>query len=331
MTRYSSSIAAAAAGVLLLAGCSSSSGGSSAGAEGVDYPTRDMAFIVPYGTGGSTDPIGRQYAGQLAEMWDTNVVVENREGGSATIGTTAVVTANPDGYTIGLSSNSALVFQPLLSADLPYQSTADYQPLIKLADVPTVLTVAADAPWQTVEEFVAAATADPSGIRVSVSGALTSPDLVMQEFNRVADVELTTVPFTGGGGEALTALLSGEVEANAGYGASVQGQVEAGELRVLGVFYEGTYDLFPEAQSIPDSGYDVTLPTSYYTVAPADLEEGVLAKLVQASEEIVASADFEEFAEQNGYILDPITTDEVTAELDELEATYEELLEYIGG
>lgn len=329
MTRHRKSLAAAAAGALLLAGCGVGEDELSGSGE-VDYPTRDMTFIVPYGTGGSTDPIGRQYAGQLEEIFDTTVIVENREGGSATIGTTAVVTADPDGYTIGLSSSSALAFQPLRSEDLPYESAADYQPLIKLADLPTVLTVAADAPWQTVEQFVEAARAEPGGIRVSVSGARTSPDLVIQELNRVAEVQLTTVPFTGGGGEALTALLSGEVEANAGYAASVQGQVDAGELRVLGVFYEGTYDAFPDAESIPDAGYDVTLPTTYYAIAPQGLDDGVRERLVDASTEIVGSEDFETFAEQNGYIVDPITTDDVAAELDEFRATYEELLEYLG-
>jgi len=333
MTRYRMSVATAAAGALFLAGCGgagdSGSGSGSAG-EAVDYPTRDISFIVPYGTGGSTDPIGRQYASQLQEVFDTTVVVENREGGSATIGTSGVVTAQPDGHTLGLSSSSALAFQPIVSPDLPYQSAEDYQPIIKLTDLPTVLTVAADAPWQTIEEFMQHVEANPGAVRISVSGARTSPDLVIQELNRVADVQITTVPFTGGGGEALAALLGGQVEANAGYAASVAGQVEAGDLRVLGVFYEGSYDAFPEAESFPDAGYDVTLPTAYYAIAPAGLPDDVLAKLVDASEEILASDDFAAFADQNGYILDPITADEVAAELDDFRATYEELLEYLG-
>ena len=336
MSRYRLSVAAAAAGALVLAGCGGgggSGGGDASGStpEQVDYPTRDITYIVPYGTGGSTDPIGRQYSALMAELLDTTIVVENREGGSATIGTSAVVTAEPDGHTLGLSSNSALANQPITQPDLPYDSPEDYQPIIKLADLPAVLTVAADAPWQSIEEFMEHVEDNPGEVRVSVSGARTAPDLSVQELNRVADVDITTVPFSGGGGEALAALLGGQVEANAGYAPSVRGQVESGDLRVLGVFYDGVYDVFPDAETFPDAGYDVTLPAAYYTIAPAGLPEGVLDRLVEASEEAVNSDEFVAFAEENGYILDPITTDELAAEINDYRQTYEELLEFLGG
>jgi tripartite-type tricarboxylate transporter receptor subunit TctC len=333
MTRYRMSVAAAAAGAILLAGCGGGGDtGSDSGSAGeaVDFPTRDISFIVPYGTGGSTDPIGRQYAALMEESLGATIIVENREGGSATIGTSAVVTAEPDGHTLGLSSNSALANQPILTPELPYDTPEDYQPLIKLADLPTVLTVRADAPWQSIEEFVEYAGAHPGAVRVSVSGARTAPDLSVQELNRVADVQITTVPFSGGGGEALAALLGGQVEANAGYAPSVRGQVEAGELRVLGVFYDGTYDVFPEAESFPEAGYDVTLPAAYYAIAPAGLPDDVLELLVESSEDALASDEFTAFAEENGYILDPITTDDIAAELEEYRASYQALYEFLG-
>ena len=76
------------------------------------YPNRDITFIVPYGPGGSTDPISRQFASQLEQAFKVNVSVENKPGGSATIGTAAVIRAKPDGYTLGLTSNSVLSYQP---------------------------------------------------------------------------------------------------------------------------------------------------------------------------------------------------------------------------
>lgn len=255
MSRYRSSLAAAAAAALLLTACGGggdNGSGSGPGPEPVDYPTRDITYVIPYGTGGSTDPIGRTYASLMEDLIDGTIIVENREGGSATIGTSAVVTAEPDGHTLGLSTNSALANQPITKPDLAYDGPDDYTPIIKLADLPTVLTVAADAPWQSIEEFVQHAKGNPGDIRVSVSGARTVPDLNVQELNRIADVEITTVPFTGGGAEALAALLGGQVEANAGYAPSVRGQVEAGELRVLGVFYDGVYDAFPRGRELPE-------------------------------------------------------------------------------
>ncbi len=331
MFRYRSSVAAAAVGALILAGCGGGGeNGSGPAADQVDYPTRDIAYIVPYGTGGSTDPIGRQYSALMEEILDATIIVENREGGSATIGTSAVVNAEPDGHTLGLSSNSALANQPITQPDLPYDTPEDYQPIIKLADLPTVVTVAADAPWQSIEEFMEYVADHPGEVRISVSGARTAPDLSVQELNRVADVQITTVPFSGGGGEALAALLGGQVEANAGYAPSVRGQVESGDLRVLGVFYDGVYDVFPDAETFPVAGYDVTLPAAYYTIAPAGLPGNVLDRLVEASEEAVGSEEFVSFAEENGYILDPITTDELAAEIDDYRKTYEELLEFLG-
>jgi tripartite-type tricarboxylate transporter receptor subunit TctC len=328
MTRLRVSIAVAAAGALLLAGCGS---GGASGGQGSDYPSRQISYVIPYDTGGSTDPIGRQHASGLEEALGGRVVVENRPGASATIGSSHIITAQPDGYTIGMTTSSAVGLQPLLmDGNLPYDTADDYQPLIKLADLPTVLTVRADAPWQTLDEFVQDAKADPGALRVSVSGAGTTPDLNVQQLNRAAGIDLTSVPFTGGGGEALVALLGGEVEANAGYAASIQGQVEAGDLRVLGVFYDEPYFAFPEAQTTADAGYaGAALPVSYYAIAPNDLPAEVLDELVSASEGVVASEEFATFAEENGYILDPITTDEVRADIQSYRERYEPLLDII--
>lgn len=336
MNRFRLLTAATAAGALFLAGCGGDDGaGSDAGTDGAaasDYPEREIAYVIPYDTGGSTDPIGRQHATGLADCLGGDVIVENRPGASATIGTGAIVTADPDGYTIGMTTSSAVGLQPLVMEDLPFDSAEDYQPLIKLADLPTVLTVRADSPWQNIEDLVAAAQADPGAVRVSVSGAGTTPDLNVQQLNQAADIELTSVPFSGGGGEALVALLGGQVEANAGYAPSVQGQVEAGELRVIGVFYDEEYYAFPDAQTTADAGYDnAALPVGYYSIAPDGLPEDVLDSLVSCSVEVIESDSFATFAEENGYILEPITTDEVGEDIQSYRERYQPLLPIIQG
>ena len=334
MTRIRLLTAATAAGALVLAGCGGEEDAApdagSGGEAASSYPEREIAYIIPYDTGGSTDPIGRQHADGLADCLGGDVIVENRPGASATIGTGGVVTADPDGYTIGMTTSSAVGLQPLVMQDLPYDSAEDYQPLIKLADLPTVLTVRADSPWQDIEDLVAAAKADPGAVRVSVSGAGTTPDLNVQQLNEAADIELTSVPFSGGGGEALVALLGGQVEANAGYAPSVQGQVEAGELRVLGVFYDEEYYAFPEAQTTTEAGYDdAALPVGYYSIAPNGLPDDVLEQLVSCSVEVVESESFGTFAEENGYILEPITTDEVREDIASYRERYQPLLDII--
>lgn len=295
------------------------------GGDGGDYPSEDITFIIPYGTGGSTDPVGRQYASLLEEELGATVVVENREGGSATIGTSAVAEADPDGYTLGLSSNSALAFAPLSTEGLPYSSPSDYQSLIKLVDLPTVLAVKADSPWQTFEEFMADAEARPGELRVSVSGALTTPDLAIRELNQVAGVEITTVPFTGGGGESLAALLSGQIEATSSYGPQLKGQIEAGKVRALAVFSADEYAFMPDTPTATEAGYEVVAPASYYAFAPKGLPEDVLKTLVDTSQAIVGSEEFKSFADANGYSLEPLTPTDMAAELEKKGLVYMDL------
>ncbi|MQA94582.1 MAG: hypothetical protein GEV11_07970 [Streptosporangiales bacterium] len=317
---------AIAAALLALSGCSVIPG---LGPDG-PYPDDDLTFVVPYGPGGSTDPIARKFAAELEKELDVEVVVENREGGSATIGTSRIVKAPADGYTIGLTSNSAVGYQPLLTDALPYQSTKDYRPLVKLADLPTILTVRADAPWRTIEDFMADARERPGEIKVSTSGARTAPDLTVQQLNQKGKVELTGVPFSGGGGEAMTALLAGEVEANAGYAPSVKENVEAGKLRVLGVFHDGTYEAAPKAGLFPKAGYDVTLPASYYVIGPKGMPADVLARLQAASNKAARSPGFTAFAKDQGYVLERLTPEQISAEIDAYTTEYRQINAALG-
>ncbi|MBA2398295.1 MAG: tripartite tricarboxylate transporter substrate binding protein, partial [Bradyrhizobium sp.] len=113
------------------------------------WPTRDITFYVPYAPGGSTDPISRKYAELLEKQLKVKVIVENKPGASATIGTGAVIRAAPDGYTIGLGSTSSLAYQPLEMKGLVWKSADDYQSIAKLSDLPAILAVPADSRWKT--------------------------------------------------------------------------------------------------------------------------------------------------------------------------------------
>lgn len=301
-----------------------------AGAAAQAWPSRDITLIVPYAPGGTTDPIARQYAAQLEKELKVKVNVENKPGGSATIGTGAVVRAKPDGYTIGLSSNSVLAYQPIVNKSLAWQTADDYQSIVKLVDVPALIVVKADAPWKTFDEFMADARRQPGKIRISVSGIRTSPDLAVQQLNKVANVKIATIPLTGGGGEAMLAVLGGRVEATAGYTPTVRGHVEAGTARVLAVFKKGKYEPFPQAASVPDSGYDVTLPVSYGIIAPKGVAKEVVDKLVAASTKVAKSEEFRSFSEKNGMVLDVRGPQEMGAEMTQYARIYGDLLKFLG-
>src|SRR5690606_7528274 len=135
--KWKGATAAAAVALLLLAGCTNTGDPN----DGESYPTRDITLIVPFATGGSTDPAAREYAQRLETALGATVIIRNREGAGGTIGTGEVVTANPDGYTIGITTQSQLANQPIRNRDLPYDTTADYEVIVKLYSTPLLLAV----------------------------------------------------------------------------------------------------------------------------------------------------------------------------------------------
>lgn len=294
-----------------------------------DYPSRDVTFIVPFNPGGSTDPLGRAFAAQIEKTLPGNVNVENRAGGAATIGTNLIVRAKPDGYTLGLGDSAALTYQPLINSGLAYKTPDDYQTVVKLADVPALLLVRPDAPWKNFDEFMADAKKQPGKLRVAVSGVRSISDLVVQQLNRAANVKLSTIPFTGGGGEVLLSVMGGRVEAGIGYGGTPIAQVKAGKLKVLAVFAKGKYPLAPEAASVPDAGYNATLPASYSVIAPKGIPKPVLDKMIAASQKAVQAPEFLAFAKSNGYVPDAKGPEALGTELRTLGKDMAELIQWL--
>jgi len=268
------------------------------------YPSRDITLVVPFGIGGSTDVIGRQFASQLAKTLGGKINVENKPGGSGTIGTTQIVQSKPDGYTIGFVANDALVYQPLINTGLVFKSPNDYQPIVKLGVRSDVLYVKADAPWKTFAEFFADAKQHPGKIRVAIPGVGTLAELTVQKMNKVTGVRMVTVPFSGGGSEATLAVLGGRVEASAGSVAVGAGQVAAGNLRALAVFQRGKHAVFPGANSIDDAVGDVSILASFYLFGPKGMPKDVLDKLVAASMQVARSDEWVAFTKKQDFAID---------------------------
>jgi tripartite-type tricarboxylate transporter receptor subunit TctC len=289
------------------------------------YPAHEITFIVPFAAGGSTDVIARQFTSQLELQLRAKVIAENKTGASGTIGTGAIVRAKPDGYTIGIVPSEVLTYQPIVHPDLPYRSPDDYQPIAKLGDRASILFVRADSRWRDFGEFMAELKAKPGKLRASVPGLGTLSDLVVQQFNKAAGVNLVTVPFSGGGSEAMIALLGGRVETFIGSVTGNLGQVQAGKVRALAVFQKGRHDIFPDATSVVDAGYDVALKVGFFVVGPKGLPKDVLDKLVTASLQVARSDEFAKFAKTNDFVPDVKAPEAARAELLQLGRTFSEL------
>lgn len=305
---------------LAAAGCSALS------ADDGDYPTDDITFVIPYEPGGTSDPMGRAFAKGLEENLGVNVVVVNRPGAGATVGTSQIVTAEPDGYLIGMSTNAALAYYPLVEPSLPWKGPEDYQSIAKIADNPAVLAVRADAPWKSFDDFVAAAERNPGTIQVSSSGEGSGSDLIMREFVRESDLDIDVVPFSGGAGEAEIALLGDRVEGNITFPAAVKGEVDAGRMRVLGVFDDQPIDLYPDAVPVNET-YDVDTTSAFYVVAPAGLPDEVLDALVDAAAKTTETTEFQTFVTENGSTAEVLGPDEISEELAGYKPIYQKAIE----
>lgn len=287
-------------------------------------------FVVPYNPGGSTDPVGREYVAALESLLGQSWAVENVAGGGASIGTAQILAGEADGSSLGLSSNSAMMFQPLVNPDVPYGGLEDMNVVVKLVDLPAILAVRDDAPWESIEEFLDEARDNPGTLTVATSGNLTQPDQNILVLNDLADIELRNVPFSGGGGEALTAVLAGQADATMGYGPSMQGQIDAGEIRPLATVSPESYHLLPDLPTFTSLGYDVTTPAWYGIIAPVDMDGDLLECIRDLSMDAISTPEFEEWALDRGYNYDPVRGDEVEDELRAIEEEYRGIVEQYG-
>lgn len=291
------------------------------------YPSKDITLIVPFAPGGSTDVIARQYAIQLGKELGRSITVENKPGGAGSIGTTEVLKSPADGYTLGLAAVEVLAYQPIVHPNLIYKSTADYTPIVKLGNRPSVLFVRADAPWKDFKAMVEDAKARPGKIRASVPGVGTMSDLVVQQFNKLAGVRIATVPFTGGGPEAMVALLGGRVESFMGSVSGNIGQIKAGQIKAIAVFQKGKSELLPDATPVVDAGYPVTLQVAFYVFGPKDLPKPILDRLSAASLKVANAPDFVAFGKENDLAADVKGPAEAKAELDEMGQVFRDLVQ----
>ncbi|MBW8906672.1 MAG: tripartite tricarboxylate transporter substrate binding protein [Betaproteobacteria bacterium] len=209
-----------------LAGCSLQ-----AMAQG--YPTKPVQVILAFTPGSAVDIVGRIVTAKVSEMWGQPIINDNRSGAGGSIGSAAVARAAPDGYTLLVTSNAHTV-NPAIIANLPYETLKDFTDIVPMAEQPNVMVVAADAPYKTLRDLVAAAKAKPDAINLGHAGIGSGTHLSTLKFVAAANVKVVQVPFKGTP-EVITAILGHNVD---GYWApisAVLSNVKSGKLRPLAV------------------------------------------------------------------------------------------------
>jgi tripartite-type tricarboxylate transporter receptor subunit TctC len=266
------------------------------------YPERPVTMICPFPAGGAMDIVARHLVEAMKPHFPKPITIVNRAGAAGTIGNAEAVQARPDGYTIGISAVAVLTVQPHRT-DLPYHGPDDYEPVIKLVNLPIVFAVRADSPAKTMRDFLETARSAPGKLRVGSPGIGTILHLNLEALKREAGVDITHVPFAGGA-ETVPALLGGHIDGLNVHPSEILPHVQAGKARVLAVYQERRNLIFPDAPTFREFGHDITLGVYYLLIAPKGTPPAALTLLHDAARKAMDEPGFVGMAKTRGYVID---------------------------
>lgn len=248
--RVRSKTSAAALGMLLCAAASSNA--ALAQTKLADYPVRALRLVNPYSPGGTTDLVARMVAMRLTELWGQQVIVDNRPGAGTNIGNEIVARAQPDGYTLLVNSAAIATLSGFYSR-LSYDPVKDLAAVANVGDSPLVMSVHPAMDIRSVRDLIDYARAKPKLLTISSSGTGSSTHLAQELFKSMAKIEIIHVPYKGGG-PAVVAAVSGEVNAIINSPAVVLPHVKSGRLRGLAVTSAKRSDIAPDLPTIAEAG-----------------------------------------------------------------------------
>ena len=238
-----------------------------------------MRLVVPFTPGGGIDAIGRIVGGRLSEIWGQQVVVENKPGAGANLGTEFVARAAPDGYTMLITAGGLAVNQ-FLFPSINYDPVADFAPVSLLCLFPNLVVVPKDSKFRTVDEVVAFAKANPGKLTYASPGHGSSPHMSAELFKYMAKVDITHVPYRGAS-PGYTDLIAGRIDLYFAVMASGLPLVEAGQLRALAVTTAKRQESAPNVPTVAETGvpgYDMS--SCFAFVMPAKTPPEIIRKVM---------------------------------------------------
>jgi tripartite-type tricarboxylate transporter receptor subunit TctC len=236
---------------LSLAGATALSGAVPQIARALDYPARSVRLVVPFPPGGAADISGRLMAQFISEHLRQAFVVENKPGAGSNLGTEAVVTAAPDGYTL-LQINAGNAINATLYKHLNFNFIRDIEPVGSIVQAPHVMFVTPSFPAKTVAEFIAYAKANPGRINYASAGVGNANHISAEMFKMMTGIDMVHVPFKGGA-PAVLALVAGQVQVMFADTLTAGEQVKAGTIRAIGVATPQRSPVLPEVPPISDT------------------------------------------------------------------------------
>jgi tripartite-type tricarboxylate transporter receptor subunit TctC len=242
------------------------------------YPTKPVRLIAPFAPGGPVDLTARILAQKLGERFGQQFIVENRSGASGMIGAEQVAKSPPDGHTL-LVSSSIHVIVPSLFAKMEYDPIRDFTPVTIVSTSPLVLVVTPTLPVKDVKQFVALARARPGELAFGSSGSGSSTHLTAELLKSVTNTRMTHVPYKGQG-QAITDVITGQIQFMFNSPSSVKSFIDAKRLRVLAITSDKRSAQMPEVPTFAESGLKDLVTGSWYAVwVPAKTPEAIVSRL----------------------------------------------------
>src|SRR5438105_10379024 len=252
-----------------------------------DFPIKAIKLIVPFPPGGPNDIIARVVGQRMSELVKQPVVIDNRGGQAGVLGTDAVAKSNPDGYTIGIVSASALAISPTMEK-VAYDVARDFAPVTLVVTVPEMLVVASNVPANNMAELVALTKAQPGKFNFASAGVGGLPHLAGELFKLTAKLDIVHVPYRGAA-PAINDLLGQQVQMTFLDLPVILPHIKAGSLRPIAL---GARERAPTAPDVPTTAEvgmpDLLIENWYGTIAPGGTPEKIVAALNKIANEAMA-------------------------------------------
>ncbi len=282
---------------LQLAGSSAALLGTAGFAQG-KYPNKTIKVVIPYAPGGGTDVVGRPLLQHMSTLLGQPMIIDNRPGAGTVIGTDAVARAEPDGYTLLLTTN-AIAINDSLVKKLPYNTLQDLPPVGRICTGPNVIVVRADSPLKTLNDILEAARKKPGSLSYASSGSGTAVHLAAELLKVTAKVRILHIPYRGAG-PAYTDLLGGQVDILVGTAGGLYKFVQSGRMRAIAVTSPTRSAAYPGVPTVAETLPGYVANVWYGMFAPKGTPTEIITTLNAALRQAVATPSYSADLERDG-------------------------------
>lgn len=286
------------------------------------YPTRPVELVVAYQPGGGSDNTARAIAQNAKEYFPQPVMVMNKPGASGSIGWAYAVAGQHDGYKMSLMNPEMLVV-PLMG--IGKTTIEDFQPIARFTDDPSAITVRADAPWQSIEEFIAYAKAHPGKINISNAGTGTIPHMAAAALGDSISAEFSHIPYQGSA-PAIMGLLAGDVQATTVAYAELKQHVQSGKLRTLAVMSSARVQSLPDVPTFKERGIDLEFSVWRGIGLPKGAPDEAVAKWREVAKKVYETPVFQNTVVKQDLTLSWADLPEFTADIERQNAAFKQLV-----